>query len=237
MRHLRHLVLAALALVLCVPSVASAGGPSELVGQLVAPYARVDGLNGGEAMGEMWYRGYTLPAAENQALGNGKPCVRLGRTGSILVGVEFQPGPCTVERGTTVFIWGISWACDNASKDVDPSSYGADEAAQIRCALKGLREGVESVRLTVDGKSVDLHARQYLICSPQRRVQLRDNPAGYPPGPATFTACGYMAWLKHLPPGQHMIKTVTTFFGESETHELPLVINVVAHHDTGGRMP
>jgi hypothetical protein len=231
MRHLRHIVLAALAIALCAPPVASAGDHRPRGGQLVPPRATVDRVTGGDAMGESWYRAYTLPAAENPYFGNGEPCVRLGRTGSILLGIDWQPVPCAVEQGTTVLVWGITWACDNASEVVDPSSYGADEAAQIRCALAGLREKVQSSVLTIDGaKPVDLDVRRYLICSPQRQVQLRaDNPFGYTPGPATFTACGWVAWLKHLPPGQHTIRTETSFTDGVE--EISLVINVSADHD------
>jgi hypothetical protein len=52
MRHLRHIALAALAVGLCVPSVAGALGPSQVGSQLVPPYATVDGLSGGDAMGQ-----------------------------------------------------------------------------------------------------------------------------------------------------------------------------------------
>jgi hypothetical protein len=87
MRHFRHLALAAVAAALCVPSAANAQR-----GQLLTPHVRIDGLTGGEAMGQAWLRVYTLPTAENPAVGDGAPCLRVGRTASILIGLEYQPG-------------------------------------------------------------------------------------------------------------------------------------------------
>lgn len=202
---------------------------SSQVGQLVPPYAKVDGLTGGEVMGQSWRRFYTLPLAESPALGNGKPCVRMGRTGSILLGLSFQPVPCTVEPRATVLVWGITYVCDNASEFVDPSSYGADKAAQIKCALKGLRDVVATVSLTVDdGPIVDLHVGRYLICSPQQKGRIpAGHPFGLPPGAVTLTACGWVGWLRALPPGEHTIRTETTWTDGSEPEVISLVINVV----------
>jgi hypothetical protein len=235
MRHLRRIVLATVAVALCAPSVAGAHSTSKLGGGvLVPPYAKVDGLTGGDAMGEMWYRGYTLPAAENQGFGNGKPCVRLGRTGNILVGAEFQPGPCSVNQGTTVLIWGITSTCDN----FDPLNgyYGADEAAQRECAVTTLAPYVEAIRLTVDnGEPVDFHSRRFAIFSPQRKVLVRaDNPFGLPAGRGTFTAWGWVAWLKDLSPGRHMIRSEAAFNDGSDPHESSLVINVIQRRSGAG---
>jgi hypothetical protein len=179
-------------------------------------------------MGEMWYRGYTLPADENQLLGNGRPCVRLRRTGSVLVGIEFQPGPCTIDRNTTVLICGITSVWDS----FDPASefYGADEAAQRRCAVRTLEPAIASVGLTVDGRGpVDLHKPRFAIFSPNRQVVVRDdNPFGYPAGRGSFTAWGYMAWLRALAPGQHTIRTETTWTSGGPPEVISLVINVRA---------
>jgi hypothetical protein len=135
MRHLRHIALAALAVGLCVPSVAGALGPSQVGGQLVPPYATVDGLSGGDAMGAGWARVYTLPAAENPAFGNSEPCVRLGRTGSILVGLEFQPVPCTITQGTTVLVWGISNTCSSV-EDLRTSRLAHRRSARAQRVLR-----------------------------------------------------------------------------------------------------
>ena len=226
MRHRRYLVLAAAVIAACVPSVASAHGPSQ-IGQLVPPHAKVDGLTGGDAMGEMWYRGYTLPADENQNLGNGKPCVRLGRTAGILVGATFQPGPCTIDQAPTVLVWGMTNTCDS----FDPLNgyYGADRAAQRECAVATLAPYVEAIYFTVDeSQPVDLHSRRFAIFSPQREVQVRtDNPFGFPAGPGTFVAWGWVAWLKKLPVGQHTIQTETIWTDGSESNVYSVDVNVV----------
>ena len=196
MRHLRHIVLAALAVAMCAAPVASAHDQEMGGGHLVPPHARVDGLTAGQVMGEAWYRNLTLPVAENPLFGNGEKCARLGRKGKVLLAIGVQA--CTVPEGTTVYVIGITNFCDN----VEPEPFfGADEAAQRKCAVAALAPITESIRLTVDGrKSFDLQNRRNEIFSPQRHVQLlADNFLGVPAGPATFTAWGWVAWLKGLP--------------------------------------
>ena len=69
------------------------------------------------------------------------------------------------------------------------------------------------------------------ICSPQQAVLLRaDNPFGVPPGPATLTAYGWMAWLKQLSPGRHTLLSETTFTDGSEPHVISSTVNVVRRH-------
>ena len=70
-----------------------------------------------------------------------------------------------------------------------------------------------SAQLTVNGgEPLDLQTRPYPIFSPQRHVPLlADNFLGVPAGPATFTAWGWVAWLKHLPPGVHTLGTEAVF--------------------------
>lgn len=224
MRHLRHIVLPALAVAICAAPVASAHDREMGGGHLVPPHARVDGLNAGQVMGEAWYRNLTLPVAENPLFGNGDQCARLGRKGKVLLAIGFQP--CTVPEGTTVYVIGITNFCDNVE---DPPFFGADEAAQRKCAMVTLAPFVESIRLTVDGGNpVDLQTRRNQIFSPQRHVELlADNFLGVPAGPATFTAWGWVAWLKDLAPGVHTLGTEAVF-DDGGIHNWDLVVNVVA---------
>ena len=220
----RHIVLAALAVAMCAAPVASAHDRDKGSGHLLPPHARVYGLTGGQVMGEAWYRNLTLPVAENPLFGNGEQCARLGREGKVLLAIGFEP--CTVPEGTSVYVIGITSFCTN----VEPEPFfGADEAAQRACAVAGLRPITESLRLTVDGgESVDLLKRRYEIFSPQREVQLlEDNFLGVPPGPATFTAWGWVAWLKDLPPGVHALRSEAVF-DDGSSHTWELVVNVVA---------
>lgn len=233
MRLSRSVVaLAPLAVVLVAPSVAGAGGLATSDRVLVSPTQHVDGLDAGEAMGLTWVRGYTLPADENPFLGNSAPCVRLGGHGTILVGVGYQPVPCTVDSSTTVLVWGLSNTCDT----VDPLSpfYAVGERAQRACAVATIEPVVQEIRFSIDGSPpIDLHQRRFAIFSPQYRVRLRaDNPFGVPPGPATFTAYGWMAWLSNLPPGRHTLRSESIFNDGSESYVIEIALDVVRGRDS-----
>jgi hypothetical protein len=97
-RRLGPAVVLTLAVAWCAPSQAVADRQSAGPGTLLTPQANVDGLTGGEAMGQAWHRVYALPAGENPAFGRSDPCVRLGHTHSILLGLDFQAVPCVIER-------------------------------------------------------------------------------------------------------------------------------------------
>ncbi|MER6131485.1 hypothetical protein [Streptomyces sp. NPDC001815] len=186
----------------------------------------MDGLTGRDAMAEGWYRTFSLPAAENPWFGNGDRCVKIGRTGKVLLAIgDGPPLKCTVREGTAVFVIGIMAVCD----DVEPPPwYGADGPAQRECARKALRTTTESVRFTADGgKAVDLQKRRFAICAPQRAVQLPpDNFLDLPAQPATFTACGWVAWLTDLAPGRHDLNSKATFTDGSAPHTWSPVIKV-----------
>ena len=204
----RHIVLAALAVAMCAAPVASADDREMGDGHLLPPDARVDGLTAGQVMGEAWYRNLTLPVAENPLFGNGEQCARLGLNGKVLLAIGFQP--CTVPEGTTVYIIGITNFCDN----VEPEPYfGADEAAQRKCAMVTLAPFVESIQLTVDGgEPVDLQTRRYEIFSPQRHVQL--------------LADNFLA-LTMEGRGETLLGTEAVF-DDGGVHTWDLVVNVVA---------
>jgi hypothetical protein len=210
---------------------AGAPKPPRDDGRLVTPDHSVGGLTGGDAIGQAWYLIYSLPEAENPFVGNGEPCVRLGRKGEVLVPIGFEVVTCTVPQGTAVLINGISLTCS----DVEPPPFFArGKAAQRECAKAALAPFVESIALTVDGGDpVDLQKRRYETFSPQREVQVpAGNIIGVPPGPATITAWGFEAWLTKLPPGRHTITEEAIFNEGSPPHISTRVINVVRrHHD------
>jgi hypothetical protein len=220
MRHLRHIALVAAGLALCVPSTANALG-----GQLVAPSTTIDGLTGGGAMGQAWYRAYTLPTAKNPLAGNSAPCVHVGRTGNILIGLAFQPVPCTITPDTTVLVWGISNTCSTIEP---PPFFAQGAAAQRRCAKDFLAPIVGSIRLSIDGgRPVDMKRPALEVFSPMLAFRLpTDNPFDVPPGPGSFTGWGWMAWLTHLPPGRHSVQTRTEFTDGRDPDVISLVIDV-----------
>jgi hypothetical protein len=184
--------------------------PSGGSGRLAGPNQMIDGLSGGDVMGEGWYTELSLPTSANPFFGKGDRCLTLGRTGGVLLALSSEPVSCTVEQGTTVFVIGITGFCDNVEP---PPFFGADEAAQRECILALLDQDVTGISLTVDGgEPVDLHVDSYLTCSPQRQVQLpKNNLLKVKPQPMTFTACGWVAWLKDLPVGLHTIRSLATF--------------------------
>ncbi|WP_405477455.1 hypothetical protein [Streptomyces canus] len=230
LRHARWSMIVIMAVIAAmqlwaVPA-ASARVTSGGEGHLAEPHKKIDGVTGSDAMGEGWYRSLSLPAAENPAFGNGDRCVKIGRTGKVLLAIgNGPPQTCTVPEGTAVFVIGIMAFCDNVEA---PPWYGADEAAQRECAWAVLRSTTESVQFTVDGgKAIDLQKRRFEICAPLRAVQLLpDNILGVPPQPATFTACGWVAWLTDLAPGRHVLHSEATFNDGPEHHVWSPVIEV-----------
>jgi hypothetical protein len=194
----------------------------------VTPDRVFDGLTGGDTMGEGWYQDLTLPAEVNPAFGNGEQCLRLGRRGKVLLVIGFNPVTCTVPEGTAVSVIGITTFCDTFEP---PPFFAVSERAQRRCAVANLAPFVVSIQLTVDGGiPVDLHTPSYEIFSPQRDVQLLpDNFLGVPPGPGTFTAFGWMAWVADLPPGRHVLRS-RAVFDDGTDHVLSPIVKVVRSH-------
>jgi hypothetical protein len=210
--------------------VASTPATARLIdsGRLLPAFAKVDGVTGPQVLAEGWYRDYTLPAAENPFIGNGQPCITLGRHGKVLIALGERP-VCTVKQGTAVWIIGISTTCDTFSA---PPYFGADEAAQRACAFRFFQEEgrVDAIRVTIDGgKAVDIQQRRYELYTPQRAGQLPvNNIFDVPPQPFTFTAYGWGAWYTGLPPGQHVLHSKTVWADGSEPHVWNLTVNIVA---------
>jgi hypothetical protein len=198
--------LVALAAVVLVPATAQAHPPGG-DGRIVPPHARFDGVSGGEAMGQGWFLSLASATGPDR-------CMPFGRSGKVLLALgEGAPQTCTVEEGTTVFVIGLTAFCDSASPP-QPKT----RAAQIECAWDFLEQevGVESMELTIDGGPVvELLQHKFEACSPQRVVDLPPgNFLGAPPQRATFTACGWIAWLADLPVGQHTLHSVAIADGE-----------------------
>jgi hypothetical protein len=223
MRRPCSIVLLCLAAALCAPPAASAH-------KVVTPDHKFGGLTAGDAIGWGWYTGLSLPADENPAFGHGEQCLRLGHKQRVLQAIGVLRVTCTVPEGTAISVIGITSFCDN----VEPEPFfGADEAAQLKCARESLAPYVVSITLTVDGgPPTDLHKRRFETFSRQRSVQLlADNFLGVPAGPATFTVWGWMAWVTKLPPGRHELRSVAVFNDGSEAHIYDPTINVTRKRD------
>lgn len=72
MRHLRLLVLATVAVVLCAPPAARAYDPHKhRSGAVITP-------SKGRYLGETWAQLFSLPLSVNPEVGKGNPCLRVG---------------------------------------------------------------------------------------------------------------------------------------------------------------
>ena len=184
MRHLRHTVLAAVAVALCLAPVARAQNPRKDGGAVVAPAKD-------KWLGESWAQLFAIPLAENPFAGNGtQPCLTLANK----VIQEFG-GPCTIEQGTTfTTAFGSVWT--NADDPMDDT-----RAEQLAVALAIDREIVRDVTVTVDdAMPVSIHTPRFELFSPQRTVLLPPDAIFELHGPeiATLTAHAWGAAVRKL---------------------------------------
>jgi hypothetical protein len=230
-RRLRHIRLAALAVglglaVTLLAAPVASGHANQSGARIVAPTGTWDGRTAGELLGEVWYRLYSLPAADNPWFFNGDPCFRLGRRGGVLY--PANPGLdrlCTVKQGIPVYVQGISTAWSSAE---DP--YPRTEATQRALALASDETAAKSLISVDGGTPVDVRARRFGVFSPQRTLRLpAENILEIPPPrkPITLTAHGWMAMLVDLPLGLHAIRSETTWVDGSEPYIFTKYVNVV----------
>jgi hypothetical protein len=222
MRHSRQMILlvtAALAMVtaLCSAPGATANAPPSRA----KPAHRVDGMTGGELLGQVWNDIYSTS-------GQTGSCVTLGKTGHVIyVNTDFGT-VCTVAGGTPLFILGWSTTCS----DVEPPPYFAvGEAAQQACARKAIDlDMVTAITVIVDGgRPVNIHTSRFEAYTPLQHVQLPpDNFVGIPPGPATLSAFGWITLVEHLHLGLHHIQLEIAFASDAFVRDW--AINVVRQH-------
>ena len=217
MRHLRLLVLATVAVVVCAPPAARAHDPHKHRGGAVITPSK------GKYLGETWAQLFSLPLSVNPEVGNGNPCLRVGHN----VVVAIHGGPCTIRQGTALMI-GLGSAWSNAEYP-----YPATEAAQRAEALAG-DQGLTEFTISVDDdRPVDIRRRRFERFSPQRTVQLpEDNildglDPERPEVPAqtiTFTAHAWVALVRNLRPGRHTI-VASAVWGEpfAISHDITVV--------------
>ena len=212
MRHLRHTVLAALAVALCIAPVAGADASRTGSGAVVAPAKD-------KWLGEYWAQLYSLPVSENPFEGNGNPCLTVGHK----VIQEVGGAPCTVEQGTALTLgFGTSW-----SNVEDP--FPETRAEQLALATEVDYEFVAGMTVAVDGgEPVEIRTPRFELFSPQRTVLLpADNFLGLD-GPQTITlsAHGWGAVVNKLSVGEHTI-VGDTLFTNGEHFVVPHIVTVV----------
>ena len=224
----RARVTTALAAAIGVALLLGTGPPASAVersihsGVLVPPAQKVDGMTGGEMLGQHWVYNYTLPVPENPLAGH-FTCLPLGRTGQVM----WVAGPitCTAPAGTKLQVYGASSACSNVEP---PPFYGADEAAQRQCAAAA-DERNASIQVSIDGSpTIELLSPQFEVFTPQLHVQLPpNNILEIDAQPATLTAHGWVAELIGLQPGLHRVHTLRTF-SDGSTRVFDYALHITA---------
>jgi hypothetical protein len=193
---------------------------------------RLAGFTAGQLLGEELRQVLELPLDVNPAAGADN-CLSAGhRAKVLLLWTTREPAPvpvCEVKPGTPVFFYGLGGNCSS----VEPEPFfGATAREQRQCMLDFLRgTGFEAILVSIDGgPPVNIGLENFLAISEQGTVDLPEPNILDVPGnqQATFVAAGYVALVRPLPPGSHMI-TVTIVGGRfAGTNRA--VVNVVPGH-------
>ena len=221
MRPIGRICLLATVVVACVAPAAAAHRPRAVDGSPeIAPATRLAGVPGGELLGDWYVQNLSLPASAAPFAGTADLCLSLGHNAKVLSpsgGLLTPQGmTCTVRQNQRVLL--VTASADCSSAEAAPF-FGATEAEQRACAIGVLTSSPEIVTITainvsVDGQpAVDIHVPLFFAVSPQRRVVFPENPVfGATPGPATFVAAGWIAEIRGMERGQHVLRsqTVTT---------------------------
>ena len=214
MRPVRRVLLLAAMLALCCSPAAGAGGPPERDGTAgVVPAHRIAGETGGQLLGDWFVRNLSLPASAAPFAGSADLCLDLGRREKVLSpsgGLLTPEGmTCTVKVNRPVLLVMSSADCSTA----EPPPYFARTAAeQRRCAIDALTRSpafeIQAINVSLDGApAVDIASRRFFAVSPQRRVVFPENPVfGATPGAATFVAAAWIAEIKGMHRGRHVLR-------------------------------
>ena len=217
MHHSRRSLLALAAIILLLASTAgpaAAGHPDAAdrrpsSGSFEPIVGELDGRSGADLLADSFlpdYLGSTSSPGE---------CPRLG-TGDRVVWL-YSVHTCHLEPGD-VAVALVGAACSDVEA---PPFYAVGETAQRACARE-FNASILSITLAVDGGApVEIIRPAFAVSPPQRNIVIpADNPAGYPAGPATFTAEGWAAALDPVTPGAHTVRVVANFAGlKNPRHE------------------
>lgn len=205
MHHqIRRSLLALVAITLLFAGTASsAAADRPQAGRFVPIVGQLDGRTGAELFADSFVPDYVGPAisppGECQRFGSHNRVVWL----STVHTCHLRPGDVPVAL--------IGAACSDVEA---PPFFAIGEAAQRACARES-NAAILSISLAVDGGApVDVIGPAFAVSPPQRSIVIPvDNPAGFPAGPATFTADGWAAALDPVTPGTHIVGVVATFVG------------------------
>jgi len=242
MRPIRGTVLLAVLAMACAAPVAAAeqrsGGDRAV---RVVPAHGLAGQSAGQLLGDWYVQNLSLTAADSPFGGTADLCLDVGRRGKVLSpsGGLFTPEgmTCTVRVGRPVLLVMTSADCSTAEA---PPFFGRTAAEQRACAIKAITStpeivDVQAINVSVDGGPVvDIHHPRFFAVSPQRRVTFPEDPVfGARPGPATFVAAAWVAAIRGMERGRHVLRAeVVTATGPLT----PFIVNfdvVGRHHGHG----
>jgi hypothetical protein len=238
MRPIRRIALLAVVAMACAaPSAAADGPPRGASHARIVPAFKLVGNAAGDLLGDWYVQNLSLPARHSPFGGAADLCLDLGRKGKVLSpsgGLLTPQGmTCTVKVNRPVLLVMTSVDCSTAEA---PPFFGRTEDEQRACAVDALTRrpdivDLRAINVSIDGRpAVDIHAPQFFAVSPQRRVVFPEAPVfGATPGPATFVAAGWVAEIRGMDRGRHVMRAVVvTADGELS----PFIVNfdVVGGH-------
>jgi hypothetical protein len=180
----------------------------------------LDGRTGPQLLNDSFVFSYQQPATTPLT-----DCPRLGRHGRVRW-VTNPVSTCRLRSGEPVVVLpGAS--CSDVEQ---PPFFAVGEAAQRSCAQE-FNAAILSLTVAVDGgPAVDIIDVAFAVSPPQQTVAIpADNAGGLPAGTATFTAAGWAAVLRPLPPGTHTLHVTGTLDGLDQPIEETFTLIVTAH--------
>jgi hypothetical protein len=210
MPHIRRTLLSLVAITLLFATAGPAvAAQRPQPGRFVPIAGQLDGRTGAQLFADSFVPDYVgdsnTPPGECQRLGRHNRVVWLRN----VLTCHLRPGDVPVAL--------IGAACSDVEA---PPFFAVGETAQRACA-RDWNAGLLSMTLAVDGCApVEITRRAFAVSPRQRSILIPDdNPAGYPAGPATFTADGWAAALHPVTRGTHTVHVVATFDGVPEPVE------------------
>jgi hypothetical protein len=238
MRPLRRTALLALVALACAaPASAANGRAGGGRAARVVPAFNLAGSSAGQLLGDWYVQNLSLPAGDSPFGGTADLCLDLGRRGKVLSpsGGLFTPQgmTCTVEVHRPVLLVMTNADCSTAEA---PPFFGRTAAEQRACVVKALTRSpdivdLRSIDVSVDGgPAVDIHKPRFFAVSPQRRVVFDEDAVfGATPGPAKFVAAAWMAEIRGMHRGRHVVRA------EVVTADGPFPPFIVNFEVVGGR--
>jgi hypothetical protein len=228
-------MVAVLALMMFAAPVAVADEGERGGGQLpsVAPAGKVTGDTGGDIVGDWYVQNLSRPADASPLGGTANLCLDVGRHGNVLSpagGISDATGliemACTVKVGRPVVLVMTSADCSTAEA---PPFFGATAEEQRSCVVDALNSfDIRSINVSVDGgPAVDIHDPLFFEVSPQRSVVFPKDPVfGATPGPATFVAAAWIAEIRGMKIGSHIVNGTLTVVIDGQTLVYPFIVHL-----------